>query len=176
MQIRGMVEPESGSNELQVLILGENVQDSEILHNVFADAEIDATVCKDLQDLHAHLLHDAGLLLMAEEALNPHEAGPLMETLCEQPPWSDLPILLLVHAAGESERADWVTAMLGNVTLLERPVHKAELLSAVRSALRARRCQFPVNLSPARWWPYKSRHIDDKIIHNCRRLGPHAEL
>jgi len=62
-----------------------------------------------------------------------------------QPPWSDLPFLLL-----GSFGADWaplaqidrVRQSLGNVTLLDRPLRARLLLSAVGSALRARKRQY----------------------------------
>ncbi len=62
--------------------------------------------------------------------------------LAAQPPWSDLPVLLLTRAGADSQIAAQTLRTLGNVTLLERPVRVAALVSAVRSAFRARARQF----------------------------------
>ena len=62
--------------------------------------------------------------------------------LAGQPPWSDLPVLLLTRAGADSQIAAQTLRTLGNVTLLERPVRVAALVSAVRSAFRARARQF----------------------------------
>ena len=78
-------------------------------------------------------------LFLAEEAL----AGgtePLVACLNKQPPWSDLPIVVLT--AGGRQRGPgqrWALfEQLGNVTLIGRPMHVETLQSAVRAALRAR--------------------------------------
>jgi len=56
----------------------------------------------------------------------------------------DLPILILTHHGADSAAAAHATETLGNVTLLERPTRKTALLSAVRSALRAREKQYEI--------------------------------
>jgi signal transduction histidine kinase/ActR/RegA family two-component response regulator len=97
--------------------------------------------CPDLE----HLVHEAeggaAALLVAEEALAV-EDGSLARLLANQPPWSDLPLMLLTRAGADSATAARATRTLGNVTLLERPVRVAALRSSVMSALRARERQY----------------------------------
>ena len=69
---------------------------------------------------------------------------PLREILAAQPPWSDLPVLVLTRSGADSAALDEAVRTLGNVTLLERPVRVATLLSAVRTALRARERQYQI--------------------------------
>jgi signal transduction histidine kinase/ActR/RegA family two-component response regulator len=86
----------------------------------------------------------AGALLLAEEAATAVQLDAMNLYLRAQPPWSDLPILLLTRHGADSEQANEAVRVLGNVTLLERPVRVATLLSAVRTALRARERQYQI--------------------------------
>jgi PAS domain-containing protein len=62
----------------------------------------------------------------------------------DQPPWSDLPIVLLTGRgdAGAQSAAQRLQDILGNVNFLERPFHPTTLVSVARSALRVRRRQY----------------------------------
>jgi signal transduction histidine kinase/CheY-like chemotaxis protein len=84
-----------------------------------------------------------GALLLPEEALAGGE-GELLGVLGEQPPWSDLPILVLTRPGADSAYSAHAVRVLSNVTLLERPVQVATLVSAVRTALRARERQYQI--------------------------------
>jgi signal transduction histidine kinase len=90
---------------------------------------------------------EAGVLVIAEEALDPQSRTELFEALNSQPSWSDVPIVLLT---GEGELSDALPRVLsgvavkGNVTLLERPVRVATLTTVIRSAQRARQRQLDV--------------------------------
>jgi signal transduction histidine kinase len=53
-------------------------------------------------------------------------------------------VLLLTRAGADSRVVGDAVAMLGNVTLLERPMRVSALLSALRSALRARLHQYEI--------------------------------
>jgi signal transduction histidine kinase/ActR/RegA family two-component response regulator len=64
-----------------------------------------------------------------------------------QPPWSDLPIVVLTSHHEDRRVATWrrqLVATLGNVALLERPVQPITLTSALQAAVRARRRQYQV--------------------------------
>ena len=61
----------------------------------------------------------------------------LREVIERQPPWSDFPFILLTRR-GEPAAGSRTIEELVNVTLLERPLHPATLISAARSALRGR--------------------------------------
>ncbi|MGN6547694.1 MAG: ATP-binding protein, partial [Aureliella sp.] len=81
-------------------------------------------------------------VLITEEVLAADEASCLVEVLAEQPSWSDLPILLLCGSGADSSVAVSAMNLLGNVTVLERPVRLTTLISSLRAALRARRRQY----------------------------------
>ncbi len=82
---------------------------------------------------------DTGGLLVAEEAFDRGDARPLFDWLTHQPPWSDYPIILLRNRSGPTtEETRRFIESLGQVTILERPLHPITVVSAVKSALRAR--------------------------------------
>src|SRR5512145_35855 len=98
--------------------------------------------------------HGAGVLLLAEDALDGPTMTGLVHRLQAQPSWSDLPVILITTARDEITRAReganagaaelQHVAALANVTLLERPVRIVTLLSTIQTALRARRRQYDV--------------------------------
>src|SRR6059058_2628704 len=67
------------------------------------------------------------------------------EALRTQPAWSDLPVVLIA-GQGSSLNAlvDRVFPDLGNITLLQRPLHPLTLVSAVGVAMRSRERQLQV--------------------------------
>ena len=68
----------------------------------------------------------------------------LAEALAGQPPWSDLPLLVLTRPGADSSEVEDAVRTLGNVTLLERPMRVSALMSAVRTAVRARERQYQI--------------------------------
>jgi PAS domain S-box-containing protein len=131
------------SLERRVLILAPTGRDGELTRAVLAEAGIRCTLCEDLPQLLEELAQGAGALLLSEEALasdvHLHYLG---DRLGRQPPWSDLPILLLAHQGADSAPVRKAVRTLGNVTLLERPVRVAALVTATQTALRARQRQY----------------------------------
>ncbi|HEX4885259.1 MAG TPA: ATP-binding protein [Casimicrobiaceae bacterium] len=116
-------------------------RDSELTQQVLA-ARGQACLRIETDDqLLARIGDDAGALLIAEELLSDRLAERLVSALARQPPWSDLPILLVAHAIHERRHLPGLD-ILGNVAVLTRPMAIDALASAVSSALRARRRQF----------------------------------
>ncbi|NRF70277.1 response regulator [Aquincola sp. S2] len=109
---------------------------------VLARADIAAEACADMPALVEAVAGGAGALLIAEEVLVSPALPLLAGTLAAQAPWSDLPVLVLARQGADSPRIGQVMEELPNVTVIERPVRVAALVSALRSALRARRRQY----------------------------------
>ncbi|MGA1797710.1 ATP-binding protein [Sphingomonas sp. 4RDLI-65] len=119
---------------------------------IVAPAGRDATVIAQLLG-SASLAHDADIdgdrlitaiaegdaagAIITDEVLASLNADRLRDALERQPPWSDFPIILLVRR-GETRQGSRGYDDLLNVTILERPLHPASLISAARAALRAR--------------------------------------
>ena len=128
-----------------VAILAPTGHDGKVAARVLERAGLDARVCAGMAvvcDMIAR--QQIGVLLMAEEALAPSERDKLIEALDKQPPWSDVPIVILTgegELSGALPRPLRGLAQKGNVTLIERPVRVATLTTVVRSGLRARERQ-----------------------------------
>ena len=133
--------------ETDVVVLAPTGRDAQLAQRLLEGAELRVEVANDIHALCDAITERSGVLLIAEEAL--HRAGreALLDALAGQPPWSDIPIIILT-GEGELSRAIpealQALAARANVTLLERPVRLATLTTAVRSALRARTRQLDV--------------------------------
>ena len=129
--------------ERRVLVLAPTGRDAPMTRDVLAEAGIRTLVCADLAELVARMAEGVGALLIAEEALaNDAHVQYLSDRLMRQPPWSDLPVLVFAHTGADSPIVRKAVRQLGNVTLLERPIRVASLLTAAQTALRARMRQF----------------------------------
>ena len=110
---------------------------------MLAKAGIAADTVQSMSAVVRELKHGAGVLLLPEEAIAGGEIH-LLRVLAEQPPWSDLPILVMTRPGADSAYAAHAVRVLSNVTLLERPLQVATLISAIRTALRARGRQYQI--------------------------------
>ena len=127
--------------ERRLLILAPVGKDAALMCEALTRENLSCSVCPDLDSLIQEYGRGAAALLVAEEALAQHD-GRIAALIARQPPWSDLPVLVLTRRGANSAAVAWAVSTLGNVTLLERPLRVATLASAVRSALRARRRQY----------------------------------
>ena len=166
-----------GADE-RVVVLAPTGRDGPLVGALLASAGVDAAVCATPGELVERLRGRVGAAVIAEEALTPAVRDAVASVLAQQPPWSDLPVLLLggrplasaPHAGGPADAGDGddgggddgggddgnaadprdagpapddpVRGLPANVVLLDRPVARRALLSAVRSALRNRRRQY----------------------------------
>jgi signal transduction histidine kinase/ActR/RegA family two-component response regulator len=84
-------------------------------------------------------------LLIAEEVFAQSGVGLLRQVLERQSAWSDVPIVVFTGtpAFGRTRNSNpQLLSAIGNVILLERPLQPISMVSAARSALRARRRQY----------------------------------
>ena len=125
----------------RVLVLAPTSADAALTQSILAEAHLSSQVCADMGELARELNQSVGAILLTEEALQSGAQG-LVEALQREPPWSDPPILLVASSGADSAAAAWAMELLGNVTVMERPVRVTTLVSALRSALRARRRQY----------------------------------
>jgi len=133
------------SESERVLIVAPLGRDSTIAAAILSEARLPVLVCPDLPHLRGELDKGAGAALIAEEALQTSDYPALAHWVEQQPPWSDLPIVLIAHRGGGTERnpaARRLAAALGNVTFLERPFHPTTLVSVIQTALRGRQRQY----------------------------------
>ena len=132
------------ADERCALILAPHGRDASLAQAILGEAGLAAEICPDLDGLCRELARGAELAVVAEEALATADLHGLSAWLGAQPPWSDFPFVLLTRRTGDLERnpaALRLMSVLGNVAFLERPFHPLTLVSAARTALRARQRQ-----------------------------------
>jgi signal transduction histidine kinase len=131
-----------------VALVAPTGRDSTVAERILASAGIETILCKDMGEACTALDEGrAGVLMLAEEALDKSGRDCLLALLDNQPSWSDPPIVLLTgqdELSGSLSRGLDEIAARGNVTLLERPVRVATLTTILRSAVRARERQLDV--------------------------------
>jgi signal transduction histidine kinase/CheY-like chemotaxis protein len=130
---------------MRVVVVTPNEADRAAAHSIFADQGLETLACSALCDLAPLDMPDIGCVVLVEEALAEAEVEAFRASLQVQPPWSDLPIILI--ATRESSLSAVVESVFpesGNVTVLQRPLHPVSLVSAVNVALRSRQRQLQV--------------------------------
>jgi signal transduction histidine kinase len=131
--------------EMRVLLLAPVGRDAQLLAGTLASLNIDAQTVATAEILLPALDEGAGAAIIAEEALTSDRVQALARWLTSQPPWSDMPFIILTSTGRptpESKRRAHELETLGNVTLIERPVRPETMLSAARAALRSRGRQY----------------------------------
>lgn len=131
----------------RVLIQAPYGRDGKLIRDELEGAGFCAKVCGGVDELAASIGDGAGTGLIADEALVPPAISHLTSQLKLQPPWSDFPLIVMTSGGGSTEASrDRVRLLepLGNISLLERPLRPATLVSSVRAALRARRRQYEI--------------------------------
>ncbi len=129
-----------------VFIIAPVGQDAETMAALLDAKGFETQICRKLDEFSRQIGDSAGALLVTEEALESAQGSLLLDVLKAQPPWSELPLIILT-SGGESRRAgllNLAAAAAGTVTLLERPISTLTLLRSVQVALRSRRRQYQV--------------------------------
>ncbi len=130
--------------EDRILLLALRGRDAQIIDDLLSGQGHHCRVCRNAEDLAAELERGAGAALITEESLLGADRTRLSLWLDAQPPWSDFPFILLAtkRIGRRTKDASEMLHRLGNVVVLERPIHGETLASAALSALRARRRQY----------------------------------
>ena len=133
----------SDSN-LRVLVCAPIGRDSVLTTDLLTRSSIPCHACHSLREVCDEMRAGAGAILLTEETLSDPRIDDLAAALGEQAAWSDISILLF--AGGDRNQASLRTLhkleVLRNVTLLDRPVRTAAVVSTVRAALRGRQRQY----------------------------------
>src|SRR5947207_5625045 len=135
--------PRMQKNE-RVMVIAPVGQDAAAMATLLDAQGFETQICHGLDGYSRQMIDSAGALLLTEEALESPQGSLLLDLLKGQPPWSELPLIILT-SGGESRRAgllDLAAAAAGSVTLLERPISTLTLMRSVQVALRSRRRQY----------------------------------
>lgn len=135
------------AGEGRVLVLAPIGRDAKLICDALTRAGVPAEPCFGTEQLADEIREGAAVVILAQEALDKRRIEVLGEAIRKQPSWSDLPIVLLTAGTDTPVRfksnAD-IMRLLGNVTVLERPVRPVTLVSVVRTVLRARERQYEI--------------------------------
>ncbi len=131
--------------DLRVLVCAPYGQDASTLTELLGQHGYRAIACATLADVAEQIDEQVGLVLVTEEALE--DLDHLREALAAQPPWSDIPFIVLAarqtgaYGATVALRTR-LSRLAVNAVVLERPLGATSLISAAGSAMHARRRQF----------------------------------
>jgi signal transduction histidine kinase/ActR/RegA family two-component response regulator len=132
--------------EERVLIVAPAGRDAPLLRDALRRIGVLAVVCATVAELVREAARGVGIVVLTEEALDDASLQELRRIHDEQPPWSDLPIIVLATSrpALEAQIALTTAETLGNITMLDRPVSMLEFMTAIRAGLRSRRRQYEI--------------------------------
>jgi signal transduction histidine kinase len=130
----------------RILILAPTGRDAALAAEAFTEAGMTALPCRDMEDLCRRIEEGAGAAMITEEALTTASMPCLRELLDAQPPWADLPLLIFTSQpwAELTVRSLERLGARANTSLIERPIRVKTMLSAAKSALRARHRQYEI--------------------------------
>ncbi|MGN6726809.1 MAG: PAS domain-containing sensor histidine kinase [Tepidisphaeraceae bacterium] len=140
-------------HEMDLIIFAPQGRDAQVLCDMLVQRERGLR-CVPVRSLHAvcdRIASGAGAILLTSEAITDDSTVELNASLAQQPPWSDVPIILLTHANRNGERTAPTNVAAvealkehANIMVVERPSQVLTMVLTVRAALRARRRQYAV--------------------------------
>ena len=134
--------------ENRILILAPTGNDARLTAEFLARSNFASQVCGDVKELSEQVSRGCGAILLAEEILGQGSILDLVQALSRQPPWSDIPVVIIT-SGGEATQLQMrrlgIFGSTGNVSLLERPFRPGTLISIIQSASHARRRQYEVH-------------------------------
>jgi signal transduction histidine kinase len=131
--------------EVRILLLASDGRDAKRISGALATSDSTVVICGDSNVVLDHLKNGAGCAILAQETLSPPALAKIAEWVALQPQWSDLPFIILGCVGNQNPafvKSSRDLELLGNVTLLERPLRADTICSCVRVALRARQRQY----------------------------------
>lgn len=162
----------SARRDNRVLVYAPIGRDGPASAELFRGANLVAVNCRSLLELVNEMTAGVGTVFLAEEGLFGKDTAPLAQWIANQPPWSDLPFVVLTSHREQPAVVAWrrsIVELLRNVSLLERPVQPITLTSAVQSAMRARRRQYEIRaLLEAR--EQTAQELEKLVIERTREL------
>ncbi|MGA8431063.1 MAG: ATP-binding protein [Candidatus Sulfotelmatobacter sp.] len=133
--------------DYRVLVLAPFGKDAELLSKVLERSGIPIDVVDAVSAIARRVSGGAGAAIVAEESLTEQAIETLGHSVAAQPPWSDFPIIVLTSGGATTPHTEMMVRSrtpMGNITLIERPVRPATIISTVRTAIRSRLRQYQI--------------------------------
>src|SRR5271165_2334698 len=83
------------TREVRILVLAPTGRDASLIADTLSADQLPAVVCPNADTLFSKLEEGAAAAITAEEALPPAAVTNLGQWLAAQPPWSDIPFVVL---------------------------------------------------------------------------------
>lgn len=129
----------------RILVSAPYGRDADAVTTMLRGQGYDVQVCASVAAIAAALDEHVGVILVTEEALH-GDLRALREALDAQPPWSDIPFVVLAAPRtgrlGSAAVIESLGDLANNFVVLDRPTGKASLVSATTLAMRSRQRQF----------------------------------
>lgn len=133
--------------EDDVLVLVPDADEDQTLVNPLLTARFHVRTFTEIDDLCQAIREPAGTAVLGTGALERKALARLRRALARQPPWSQLPLIVITPSYEGARMESWrrsVLEALGAVTFLQQPVEPRTLRAGVRAALATRRRQYQV--------------------------------
>lgn len=131
----------------RVLVVAPFRRDAAVLQAMLQESGLAARICGTPVELGQELAAGCGVVLLSQEGLTSRVVDELSGWLSEQPRWSEPPLVLLLdrelhdrNALAELKRR----LPSSKLVVLQRPVRRLELATAVQTVVVARRRQFQI--------------------------------
>lgn len=134
--------PADRPDENRVLLLPATRRDAEVTAALLRREAIAFVHCENAAALAREIERGVGAILMTDAALADPHIDQVLAALGRQPPWSDVPAIVMCGHDQQSKIAVLAMQALRNVTVLDRPASSRALISAVKAAIRARTRQY----------------------------------
>lgn len=164
----------------RVLVTAPVGRDAHVMAELLTRHGFEAQVCGSLEECGAQTKSGADAVVLTEEALELANLSEFLQALEAQPPWSELPLIILT-TGGESRLArllELAAKAAGSVTLLERPIGTTTLVRSLEVALNSRRRQYQVRdlLEGQRRAELQLRQAHEQLADRARQLETVVEL
>jgi signal transduction histidine kinase len=133
--------------DYSVQVLAPFGKDAALVREVLERSGIPVVVVDNPEALARCVNSGSGAAIIAEEALTDETIELLGSSVAAQPAWSDFPIIVLTGGGASTPSTEMLVrsrAPMGNITLIERPLRPATLISCVRTAIRSRLRQYEI--------------------------------
>lgn len=130
--------------EQRILILAPTAKDGQITSDLLKREDIPSFISKTLEEMCSEMNRGASALILTQEAVLQDLNNALRIHLGAQPPWSDIPIIVLTLPSYNESALLSSMEDIGHMTLIKRPVQLDNFLSTIHSAMRDRKRQYRI--------------------------------
>lgn len=133
--------------DYRVLVLAPFGKDALLVCEVLERSGIPVGIVDRVAAIARCVAGGAGAAIIAEEALDDEGIEFLGRSVATQPAWSDFPIVVLTGGGATTPYTEMMVrsrSPMGNISLIERSVRPATIISAVRTAIRSRLRQYQI--------------------------------